>query len=99
MLSLIVIIFFSGTKTIFKPESRTNSSTTGFDIFFPGNFTASGFLSNYINVLVFAGLYIFFRLFFYKSSIIPLEEINMADEFNKIEEEKAAMVETDSSSR
>ncbi|CZR53227.1 probable general amino acid permease [Phialocephala subalpina] len=72
---------------------------SGFDIFFPGGFTATGFLSNYINIPIFASLYIFFRFFFYKSSIIPLEEINLADEFSKIEEEKAARDENVYSSR
>ena len=118
MIAISVIIFFSGMLQHLQPPCHWLSiSSLGFDIFFPGNFTASGFLTNYIDIPIFAGkffrgdliqltcidcfpgLYIFFRFFFYKSSIIPLQDINLEDEFNKLAEEKAFMPKVDYSRR
>ncbi|ESZ91882.1 amino acid permease [Sclerotinia borealis F-4128] len=56
---------------------------SGYAVFFPGNFTASGFLTYYINVAIFIVLYAFFKLFL-KSKIIPLDRINFEPELNSI---------------
>ncbi|CAI7577447.1 unnamed protein product [Penicillium bialowiezense] len=63
--------------------------TSGFDVFTKGNFTASGFLTSYLNIAIFAALYIFFK-FFLKSKVVPLDEIDIRGEFEEIEKEKAA---------
>ncbi|KAL5338022.1 amino acid permease/ SLC12A domain-containing protein [Aspergillus crustosus] len=60
---------------------------SGFDVFTTGNFTASGFLTSYLNIAIFAVLYIFFKIYL-KSKIIPLREIDFQSEFNAIEREK-----------
>ncbi|KAH6667596.1 amino acid permease [Halenospora varia] len=57
---------------------------SGYAVFFPGNFTASGFLTYYINIAIFAVLYIFFK-FFLKSKIIPLEHIDFSGELESIQ--------------
>ncbi|KAL4794889.1 amino acid permease/ SLC12A domain-containing protein [Aspergillus venezuelensis] len=62
---------------------------SGFDVFTTGNFTASGFLTSYLNIAIFAVLYIFFKISL-KSKIIPLDEIDFESEFNAIEQEKAS---------
>ncbi|KAL4940476.1 hypothetical protein BDV06DRAFT_230304 [Aspergillus oleicola] len=62
---------------------------SGFDVFTTGNFTASGFLTSYLNIAIFAVLYIFFKIYL-KSKIIPLNEIDFESEFNAIEQEKAS---------
>ncbi|PQE28497.1 amino acid permease protein [Rutstroemia sp. NJR-2017a WRK4] len=56
---------------------------SGYAVFFPGNFTASGFLTYYINIAIFVALYVFFKIFL-KSKIIPLESINFDAEFESI---------------
>lgn len=56
---------------------------SGYAVFFPGNFTASGFLTYYINIAIFAVLYIFFK-FFLKSKIIPLRDIDFSAELESI---------------
>ncbi|PYH92569.1 hypothetical protein BO71DRAFT_485312 [Aspergillus ellipticus CBS 707.79] len=61
---------------------------SGFDIFVKGNFTASGFLTSYLNIGIFAVLYIFFK-FWLKSKVIPLKEIDFQSEFDAIEREKS----------
>lgn len=33
---------------------------SGYAVFFPGNFTAAGFLTYYINIAIFAGMLMFF---------------------------------------
>jgi yeast amino acid transporter len=58
MISIIVVIFFSGIPLynllLIIPSRLT--SLQGFNVFFPGQFTASGFLSNYINIPIFLGM-------------------------------------------
>ena len=60
---------------------------SGFAVFFPGNFTAAGFLTYYINIAIFTVLYLFFK-FFLKSKVIPLEEIEFEDELRSVREWK-----------
>ncbi|KAJ6121184.1 hypothetical protein N7523_005464 [Penicillium sp. IBT 18751x] len=60
---------------------------SGFDVFTTGNFTAAGFLTSYLNIAIFAVLYIFFK-FFLKSKIIPLKEMDLLTEFQSIGQEK-----------
>ncbi|KAJ5126506.1 hypothetical protein N7448_007285 [Penicillium atrosanguineum] len=60
---------------------------SGFDVFTTGNFTAAGFLTSYLNIAIFAVLYIFFK-FFLKSKTIPLKEMDLQTEFESIEQEK-----------
>lgn len=57
----------------------------GYSVFFPGNFTASAFLTYYINLPIFAALYIFFK-FFLKSKVVPLEHIDFVPELDSIRE-------------
>ncbi|KAH8671693.1 amino acid permease [Xylariales sp. PMI_506] len=61
---------------------------SGFDVFTTGNFTASGFLTCYLNVFIFAALYIFFKIFL-KSKVIPTREMEFETEFAAIRREKA----------
>ncbi|KAK8065782.1 hypothetical protein PG997_012529 [Apiospora hydei] len=61
---------------------------SGFDVFVDGKFTATGFLTCYLNVFIFAAFYIFFKLFL-KSKVVPLEKIDFASEFEAIRQEKA----------
>ncbi|TDZ38821.1 Proline-specific permease [Colletotrichum spinosum] len=61
---------------------------SGFDVFTTGNFTASGFLTCYLNVFIFAALYIFFKLYL-KSKVIPPDEMDFESEFASIRQEKA----------
>ncbi|KAF7555903.1 hypothetical protein G7Z17_g1771 [Cylindrodendrum hubeiense] len=63
---------------------------SGFDIFVKGNFTASGFITCYVNVFIFAVLYVFFK-FFLKSKVIPLSEMDFKTEFQSMQLEKEAM--------
>ena len=56
---------------------------SGYAVFFPGNFTASGFLTYYINIAIFTALYIFFK-FYLRSKIIPLLEIDFSAELESI---------------
>lgn len=60
---------------------------SGYAVFFPGNFTATNFLTYYINLPIFAALYIFFK-FYLKSSVIPLENIDFEPELDSIREWK-----------
>ncbi|TDZ19841.1 Dicarboxylic amino acid permease [Colletotrichum orbiculare MAFF 240422] len=61
---------------------------SGFDVFTTGNFTASGFLTCYLNVFIFAALYIFFKLYL-KSKVISPDEMDFESEFASIRQEKA----------
>ncbi|KAG2416799.1 hypothetical protein HFD88_008015 [Aspergillus terreus] len=61
---------------------------SGFDVFTKGNFTASGFLTSYLNIAIFAALYIFFK-FWLRSKVVPLREIDFQAEFDAMEQEKA----------
>ncbi|KAK1979791.1 amino acid permease [Colletotrichum cereale] len=61
---------------------------SGFDVFTTGNFSASGFLTCYLNIFIFAALYIFFKLRL-KSQIIAVEEMDFETEFTSIRQEKA----------
>ncbi|KAK7935003.1 amino acid transporter [Apiospora marii] len=61
---------------------------SGFDVFVDGKFTATGFLTCYLNVFIFAAFYIFFK-FFLKSKVVPLDQIDFASEFQAIRQEKA----------
>lgn len=56
---------------------------SGYAVFFPGNFTTSGFLTYYINIAIFAVLYIFFKIYL-RSKIVPLEQIDFSDELESI---------------
>ncbi|KAI1266934.1 amino acid permease [Xylariaceae sp. FL1019] len=60
---------------------------SGFDVFVAGRFTASGFLTIYLNIFIFAALYLFFKLFLH-SRVIPLEQIDFETEFVSIREWK-----------
>ncbi|OJJ56039.1 hypothetical protein ASPSYDRAFT_60165 [Aspergillus sydowii CBS 593.65] len=60
---------------------------SGFDVFTTGNFTAAGFLTSYLNIAIFAGLYIFFKISL-RSKVVPLKEIDFQSEFDAIEIEK-----------
>ncbi|KAF9880086.1 amino acid permease [Colletotrichum karsti] len=62
---------------------------SGFDVFVTGNFTASGFLTCYLNVFIFAALYAFFK-FYLKSRVISPAEMDFEEEFASIRLEKAA---------
>ncbi|KAH8807280.1 amino acid permease [Xylogone sp. PMI_703] len=59
---------------------------SGFDVFVKGKFTASGFLTCYLNVGIFAVLYIFFKIFL-RSKVIPVSEIDFRTEFASIAQE------------
>ncbi|KAK2015037.1 amino acid permease [Colletotrichum eremochloae] len=61
---------------------------SGFDVFTAGNFTASGFLTCYLNIFIFAALYIFFK-FRLKSRIISVKDMDFETEFTSIRQEKA----------
>ncbi|KZL80481.1 amino acid permease [Colletotrichum incanum] len=61
---------------------------SGFDVFTTGNFTASGFLTCYLNVFIFAALYVFFKLRL-KSRVIAVNEMDFETEFMSIRHEKA----------
>ncbi|KAH6655839.1 amino acid permease [Truncatella angustata] len=63
----------------------------GFDVFVKGNFTASGFITVYLNVFIFAALYIFFKLSL-RSKIIPLREMDFETEFAAMRHEKDVSV-------
>ncbi|TQN68388.1 Proline-specific permease [Colletotrichum shisoi] len=65
-------------------------SLNGFDVFTTGNFTASasGFLTCYVNVFVFAALYLLFK-FYLKSRVIAVSEMDFGTEFTSIRQEKA----------
>ncbi|KAF4835222.1 Proline-specific permease [Colletotrichum tropicale] len=61
---------------------------SGFDVFTTGNFTASGFLTCYLNVFIFAALYVFFK-FYLKSRVISPSQMDFETEFASIRQEKA----------
>ncbi|KAK2060665.1 amino acid permease [Colletotrichum caudatum] len=61
---------------------------SGFDVFTTGNFTASGFLTCYLNIFIFAALYIFFKLRL-KSRVIAVDKMDLETEFTSIRQEKA----------
>ncbi|QKX54109.1 uncharacterized protein TRUGW13939_01192 [Talaromyces rugulosus] len=60
---------------------------SGFDVFVKNSFTASGFLTCYLNIFIFAALYIFFKIYL-RSKIIPLAQIDFQTELAEIREEK-----------
>ncbi|EED21242.1 amino acid transporter, putative [Talaromyces stipitatus ATCC 10500] len=60
---------------------------SGFEVFVRDNFTASGFLTRYLNVFIFIALYVFFKLWF-KSKVIPLSELDFQTELQSIREEE-----------
>ncbi|KAH7374125.1 amino acid permease [Cadophora sp. MPI-SDFR-AT-0126] len=60
---------------------------SGFDVFFPGNFSASSFLTCYLNIGIFAVLYIGFK-FLLKSRVISMEDINFGPELRSIRDWK-----------
>ncbi|KAL4866515.1 hypothetical protein BDV12DRAFT_210439 [Aspergillus spectabilis] len=62
---------------------------SGFDVFTTGNFTVSGFLTSYLNIAIFAVLYVFFKIYL-KSKVITPNKIDFASGFNAIEREKAS---------
>jgi len=51
---------------------------SGFDVFFPGNFSASSFFTCYLKSPIFIALYVFLKLYM-KSSIIKLEDIELSE--------------------
>jgi len=67
--------------------------TSGFDVFVEGNFTVADFMTCYLNLAIFAVLYIFFKIFL-KSKVVPLDTMDLQTEFDDIrrakEEEEAA---------
>ncbi|KAL4805780.1 amino acid permease/ SLC12A domain-containing protein [Aspergillus unguis] len=62
---------------------------SGFDVFTTGNFTAEGFLTSYLNIGIFAVLYVFFKVYL-RSKVIPLSDIDFQSEFSAIDQEKAS---------
>ncbi|KAJ0299500.1 hypothetical protein COL516b_009001 [Colletotrichum fioriniae] len=81
VIEITYLRFFAGLKA-------QGYSRNGFDVFTTGNFTASGFLTCYLNVFIFAILYIFFK-FYLKSRVIPASEMDFETEFASIRHEKA----------
>uniref|UniRef100_A0A093VJD9 Putative proline-specific permease put4 n=1 Tax=Talaromyces marneffei PM1 TaxID=1077442 RepID=A0A093VJD9_TALMA len=74
----------------------------GFSVFVKGHFTASGFLTCYLNVFIFIALYACFKLFM-KSKVIPLSALDFQAELQSIREEEqyrsqTAKIEDDKSS-
>ncbi|TPX09739.1 uncharacterized protein E0L32_009078 [Thyridium curvatum] len=63
---------------------------SGFDVFVKGHFTAEGFLTCYLNVAIFAALYIFFK-FFLRSKVIPLSDMDLQSEFTSMREEQEVL--------
>ncbi|WWD16934.1 hypothetical protein CI109_101366 [Kwoniella shandongensis] len=60
---------------------------SGYTVFLKGNFTASGFLSNYINAFVLIGLYIVLK-FTIKSPFIKPEDMGIVEELEVIRQER-----------
>ncbi|KAI1853953.1 hypothetical protein JX266_001094 [Neoarthrinium moseri] len=56
---------------------------SGFDVFVKGNFTASGFITYYVNIFIFGALYFFFKICL-QSKVISIVEIDFATEFESI---------------
>ncbi|KPM42690.1 Proline-specific permease [Neonectria ditissima] len=63
---------------------------SGFDVFVKGNFTAAGFLTCYINIIIFAVLYVFFK-FFLKSKVVAVSDIDFQTELVSMQQEKEDM--------
>ena len=64
--------------------------TNGFQVFFPGNFSATSFLAAYINLPLFLALYIGHKLWARTPWIRPLETIDLwsgKDEADRLEGE------------
>lgn len=55
---VFLIIFFSGINSYSDNDCRLLTYHPGYAVFFPGNFTASGFLTYYINIAIFIGTFI-----------------------------------------
>jgi len=50
----------------------------GFDVFFPGRFNASSFLTAYVGIPIFLGIYFGHRVFHWKEKwAIPSEEVDL----------------------
>jgi len=50
----------------------------GFDVFFPGRFTASSFLTAYVGIPIFLGIYFGHRIWHWKDKwAIPSEEVDL----------------------
>jgi amino acid transporter len=50
----------------------------GFDVFFPGRFTASSFLTAYVGIPIFLGIYFGHRLFHWSDKwAIPSEDVDL----------------------
>ncbi|KKF92672.1 Proline-specific permease [Ceratocystis platani] len=62
---------------------------SGWDVFVKGNFTAAGFISCYLNILIFIVLYVFFKIFL-KSEVVPLTEVDLAIDVKLVRDEKEA---------
>ncbi|KAF7560547.1 hypothetical protein G7046_g3576 [Stylonectria norvegica] len=63
---------------------------SGYDVFVKGHWTSSDFLTCYLNIAIFAVLYIFFK-FFLRSKVIPLSQIDFRSEFEAIRQEREIM--------
>ncbi|OAQ67341.1 proline-specific permease [Purpureocillium lilacinum] len=63
---------------------------SGFDVFVQGKFTVAGLLTYYLNLVIFAALYIVFKLFL-KSRVVKLSEMDLQQEFIMIQEEKRVL--------
>ncbi|EXJ78910.1 hypothetical protein A1O3_08410 [Capronia epimyces CBS 606.96] len=65
---------------------------SGFAVFFPGNFSASSFLTAYVNIPIFIALFIFFRIY-YRSRFLRAHEIDIKTELAYIAQEKEQQAE------
>lgn len=64
--------------------------TNGYAVFFPGNFTASGFLVSYIVFAIFLALYLGHKLWFRTPWLMKVSEIDVVsgvDEIDRMTEE------------
>ncbi|KKA31070.1 hypothetical protein TD95_002564 [Thielaviopsis punctulata] len=70
----------------------------GWDVFVKGNFTASGFFAAYVNIGIFAVLYLFFKVQL-KSRMIPLAEVDLAGDIEGVRKDKEAEAEAEAGGR
>jgi hypothetical protein len=56
MFCVSLIILFSGITSKINCYLLCLTQSSGFAVFFPGNFSVSGFLTYYINIAIFAGV-------------------------------------------
>ncbi|KAH7305535.1 amino acid permease [Stachybotrys elegans] len=60
---------------------------SGFYVFVDGNFTAAGFLTQYLNIFIFAALYIFFK-FYLKSRVVSTSDMDFKEEWEAVRQWK-----------